>query len=137
MDEQLTELHVSNDAKNDPEELRRRIDKEGYLFFKQLLNPNNLLELRKQILTTLQEGGWLIAGTDPMDGIADVTKKCTEGERKYTDVYHKVQKLEALHRSGHWPTMHLPVQTSKSVTGQVSRLRKKPVNLHLIIQIYS
>ena len=103
MDKQLKELHVSNDAKNDPEELRRRIDDEGYLFFKQLLNPSNLLELRKQILTTLQEGGWLIAGTDPMDGIADVTKKCTEGDRKYTDVYHKVQKLEALHRSGHWP----------------------------------
>lgn len=103
MDAQLKELRVSNDAKNDPEELRRRIDKEGYLFFKQLLNPNNLLELRKQILTTLQEGGWLIAGTNPMDGIADVTQKCTEGDRKYTDVYHKVQKLEALHRSGHWP----------------------------------
>ena len=103
MDAQLKELRVSNDAKNDPEELRRRIDKEGYLFFKQLLNLNNLLELRKQILTTLQEGGWLIAGTDPMDGIADVTQKCTEGDRKYTDVYHKVQKLEALHRSGHWP----------------------------------
>jgi len=103
MADQLKELRVSNDAKNDPEELRRRMDDEGYLFFKQLLNPDNLLELRRQILTTLQEGGWLIAGTDPMDGIADVTKQCTEGDRKYTDVYHKVQKLEAVHRSAHWP----------------------------------
>ena len=103
MDAQIKELRVSNDAKNDPEELRRRVDDEGYLFFKQLLNPDSLLELRKQILTTLQEGGWLISGTNPMDGITDVTKKCTEGDRKYTDVYHEVQKLEALHRSAHWP----------------------------------
>ena len=103
MVEQLGELRDSNDAKNNPEELRRRINDEGYLFFKQFLNRDNLLELRRQILTTLQEGGWLTAGTDPMDGIADVTKRCTEGERKYEDVYHKVQKLEALHRSAHWP----------------------------------
>ena len=90
-------------VKDEPEELKRRIYDEGYLFFKQLLNPDKLLELRRQILTTLQEGGWLMAGTDPMDGIADVEKKCTEGDRKYTEIYHKVQKLEALHRSGHWP----------------------------------
>ena len=72
MSEQLKELRVSNDAKSDPEELRRRIDDEGYLFFKQLINPDNLLELRRQILTTLQEGGWLIAGTDPMGRAASL-----------------------------------------------------------------
>ena len=103
MEPEFNELRISNDAKDDPEELKRRIYDEGYLFFKQLLNSDKLLELRRQILTTLQEGGWLMAGTDPMDGIADVDKKCTEGDRKYTEIYHKVQKLEALHRSGHWP----------------------------------
>lgn len=103
MQPEFNELRISNDAKDEPEELKRRIYDEGYLFFKQLLNPDKLLELRRQILTTLQEGGWLMAGTDPMDGIADVEKKCTEGDRKYTEIYHKVQKLEALHRSGHWP----------------------------------
>ena len=103
METQLKELRSSNDATDDVEELRRRLDVEGYLFFKQLLNRDNLLDLRRQILTVLQEGEWLIAGTDPMDGIADVNKRCTEGDRKYTEIYHKVQKLEALHRSGHWP----------------------------------
>ncbi len=101
METQLKELRISNNAKNDVEELRRRMDVEGYLFFKQLLNPDDLLDLRRQILTVLQEGEWLIAGTDPMDGIANVSKRCTEGDRKYTEIYHKVQKLEALHRSGH------------------------------------
>ena len=103
MEREFNELRISNDAKDEPKELKRRIYDEGYLFFKQLLNSDKLLELRRQILTTLQEGGWLMAGTDPMDGIADVDKKCTEGDRKYTEIYHKVQKLEALHRSGHWP----------------------------------
>ena len=104
METQSKELRISNDAKDDVEELRLRMDDEGYLFFKQILNPDNLLDLRRQILTVLYEGEWLIAGSDPMDGIADVNKRCTEGDRKYTDIYHKVQKLEALHRSAHWPT---------------------------------
>ena len=39
----LKELHVSNDAMNDPEELRHRISEEGYLFFKQLQDPDKTL----------------------------------------------------------------------------------------------
>ena len=100
---QLKELRVSNDAMNDPEELRRRIKDEGYLFFKKLQAPDKLWDLRRQMLTAIQEGGWLVAGTDPMDGITDVSRRCTEGDMGYTDVYHEVYKLEVFHRSAHWP----------------------------------
>ena len=101
--EALKELRVSNDAMHDPEELRHRIAEEGYLFFKKLQNPDKLWALRREMLTTMQEGGWLVAGTDPMDGIADISAQCTEGDSEYTDVYHEVYKLQAFHRSGHWP----------------------------------
>ncbi|MBI1924225.1 phytanoyl-CoA dioxygenase family protein [Candidatus Poribacteria bacterium] len=97
------ELRVSNDAMNDPEELRRRFWDEGYLFFKKLQDPNKLWDLRRQMLTVIASGGWLVAGTDAMDGIADISRQCTEGDIEYTDVYHEVYKLEAFHRSAHWP----------------------------------
>ena len=100
--EALKELRVSNDAMNDPEELRHRISEEGYVFFKKLQDPDKLWALRREMLTTMQEGGWLVAGTDPMDGITDISNQCTEGDIEYTDVYHEVYKLEAFHRSGHW-----------------------------------
>jgi len=103
MTELLKELRVSNDAMNNPEELRHRISEEGYLFFKKLQVPDKLRALRRDMLTTMQEGGWLVAGTDPMDGIADISTQCTEGDAEYTNVYHEVYKLEAFHRSGHWP----------------------------------
>jgi len=103
MTELLKELRVSNDAMNNPEELRHRISEEGYLFFKKLQVPDKLRALRREMLTTMQEGGWLVAGTDPMDGIADISTQCTEGDAEYTNVYHEVYKLEAFHRSGHWP----------------------------------
>ena len=113
--EQLKELRVSNDAMNDPEELRHRISEEGYLFFKRLQNPDKLWALRREMLTTMQEGGWLVADTDPMDGIADISTQCTEGDPEYTNVYHEVYKLEAFHRSGHW---HEVVDMVEKIVGR-------------------
>ena len=48
------------------------------------------------------ERGWLVPGTDVMDGIADISTRCTEGDKEYTDVYRRVYSLESFHRSGHW-----------------------------------
>jgi hypothetical protein len=101
MTDQIQEFRVSNDALNDPEELRRRIKEEGYLFFRKLQNPDKLWDLRRQMLTRMQP--WLVPGTDPIDGIADISKQCTEGDSEYTDVYHEVYKLEAFHRITHEP----------------------------------
>jgi hypothetical protein len=101
--EELKELRVSNDAMDDPGELRRRIAAEGYLFFKHLQPAGKLLALRREMLTVIQRGGWLVPGTDPVDGIANGAAQCTEGDVAYTDVYHEVYKLEPFHRSAHWP----------------------------------
>src|SRR5690242_5562261 len=71
MTAEFQEFRVSNDALNDPEELRRRIDAEGYLFFRSLQDADKLRALRRDILGVLREGGWVRPGTDLMDGIAD------------------------------------------------------------------
>ena len=120
MDEQLKELKVSNDAMDDPQELRRRIEDEGYLFFKRLQDPDKLWNLRGQIMDVIREGGWLVPGTDPIDGIADPSKACTEGDIGYTDVYHEVYKLQAFHQSGHW----------HEVLDVLEKLTDKPVLPH-------
>ena len=115
MTAQLKPLTVSNDAINDPQELRRRIEDDGYVFFKRLQAPDKLLALRREMLTTMQKGGWLVAGTDPMDGIADISRQCTEGDMGYTEVYHEIYKLEAFHRSAHWPEV---LETLEQVIGR-------------------
>jgi hypothetical protein len=120
MQEELKELRVSSDAMNDPEELRRRIAEEGYLFFKHLQPVDKLLALRKEMLTVIQQGGWLVPGTDPLEGIARVSAQCTEGDVAYTDVYHEVYKLEAFHRSAHWP----------EVTEMVAKIMSRPIMPH-------
>lgn len=120
MSEQLKELRVSNDAMADPTELRHRINEDGYLFFKQLQNPDNLRELRRDMMATIQRVGWLIAGTDPIDGIADITAQCTEGDNEYSAGYAEVYKLEAFHRSAHWP----------EVTNMVEKIMGQPIMPH-------
>lgn len=95
------ELRVSNDARDDAEELRRRMDLDGYLFFRQLQRPDLLCELRREMLTVMQDGGWLLEGTDPMEGVANLDARCTEGDVEYTEVYHQLYKLEAFHRIAH------------------------------------
>ena len=88
---------------NDPEELQRRIADEGYLFFKRLVSPDRVWDLRREMMSMIQDVGWLIAGTDPMDGIADINMRYTEGDNEYSAGYSEVYKIENFHRSGHWP----------------------------------
>ena len=71
------EFRVSNDCIMDAEELRRRLEEAGYLFFKRLQNRDKLLAVRKDMTRVLHAGGWLVADADPMLGIADITHRCT------------------------------------------------------------
>lgn len=94
-----TEFRVSNDALDDAGELRRPIDDDGYLFFRQFQDPGMLLELRRQILTVMQQGGcWL---SEPIQVIefSNVEVQCTEGDPEYTDIYHRVYSLQSFHGS--------------------------------------
>jgi ectoine hydroxylase-related dioxygenase (phytanoyl-CoA dioxygenase family) len=103
--ERWAELRVSNDCQNDAEELHRRLDDEGYLFFRKLQNPDKLLALRRDMTRIFYDCGWLVAGTDPMDGIADPLRRCTEGDLEYNTVYHRIYKLESFHRLPHEPEL--------------------------------
>ena len=97
----LGELLESSDIAHDATALRERLDADGYLFFRGLLNADRLWELRGEMLTVMQKGGWILPGTDPMDGIAVIDARTTEGDASYTDVYHEVYKLRPFHEIAH------------------------------------
>ena len=115
MSKQLGEFKVSNDILLDDEALQDRIQKDGYLFFKKLQDPDKLRNLRKDMLEVIGNGGWLEPNTDPINGIADISKRCTEGDPEYPAVYHEVYKLESVHRAGHW---HSVVDTMEKIVGE-------------------
>ncbi|KAJ5289609.1 uncharacterized protein N7443_009862 [Penicillium atrosanguineum] len=60
------------------EELRKRYEKDGYLFLKQVLPRADVLEARNQYFSSLQSTGVLKPDTAPVEGIFDPTKSHLE-----------------------------------------------------------
>lgn len=53
-----------------PLPLRRRALADGYLFFRELIEPGTILQLRKEVLAICSDRGWLKNGVDFSEGIA-------------------------------------------------------------------
>jgi len=53
-----------------PAALRARAQADGYLHFKRLLDPQKVLNVRRQVLEVARKHGWLVESAPLMDGIA-------------------------------------------------------------------
>ncbi len=62
-------LEPANDALDDPAELRRRVEEDGYLYVKEFFDPELILAGRRSIMERLAEAGELDPDRDLMDGI--------------------------------------------------------------------
>ncbi|PWY81921.1 hypothetical protein BO70DRAFT_315362 [Aspergillus heteromorphus CBS 117.55] len=56
------------------DELRRRYNEDGYLFVKQVLPREDVLEVRRQYFSHLESTGVLKEGTDPVEGVFNPAK---------------------------------------------------------------
>ncbi|MEC9092233.1 MAG: phytanoyl-CoA dioxygenase family protein [Planctomycetota bacterium] len=108
---EMLSLINSNDALNDATELRHRLEQDGYLFFRRLIEPDRLWDLRKEMLEVMQSCGWILPGTHLMDGITVDGVQCTEGDLEYSHVYHQVYKLQSFHEVAHCPEVMSTVET--------------------------
>lgn len=95
----------STDVLNDGPELRRRMQRDGYLFLRGLLPAAVVEGLRLQILAIAREAGWLKAGTPLADAIADLNGFCVEPEPAYMQKYHAMYKLPEFHAIQHHPNL--------------------------------
>jgi hypothetical protein len=77
-----------------PAELAARLKQDGYLFFRGLMNPDGLLQVRRDILTLCKEHGWLDAAAPLMDGIYSGIP-FPDYTREYMPLYRKLLKLES------------------------------------------
>lgn len=96
-DTQIQKFIESNDIISNPNALHSRLRKEGYLFFRNLLPQEDVLNLQHRILKFCDEAGWIKKGTDWKDGLTN-HKPLVEGEPGWEPVYEKLQKCEEFHR---------------------------------------
>ncbi len=86
----------SNDVLEDPPALRKRLHDHGYLFIREILPKQDVLDLRKQVLELCRDAGWLRSGADLMDGLTDHAP-IFESDHAHAEVYAKIQSLKAFH----------------------------------------
>lgn len=97
-----------------PEELRRRMSRDGYLFFCGLIPAEALHELYDAILAICQQHGWADA-----QGCM-IGRPKVEGDPEYFGVYEQVQRLESFHALAHRPEL----------TGVIKSLVQETVLVH-------
>ncbi len=94
-------MQASNDLLGDPAGLRARMADDGYLYFSELLDPNRIRSLRKQMLTALAGHGWVASEEGYFLAGRCIRTPLREGEPEYLEAYDDIQRLEAFHTLAH------------------------------------
>ena len=68
-DGELGELRESNDIQHDPDALRQRMARDGYLFIRGAIDRDKVLAARQEILQYMAECEALEPGSRPLDGV--------------------------------------------------------------------
>lgn len=102
------ELTQHNGLLDDPQALRRQMAADGFLFFRGLAPAEEIKSLRGEILEICDKHGWILPGTELMEGIADPSAEGMEpfcGVGVPPEAYGDVQRLESFHRLAHHPNL--------------------------------
>lgn len=108
----LAPFEDSSDLLGDQAGLRARVERDGYLFFKRLLEPELTLELRRQTLAVLDGFNLRADPADPLSGLLDLDELArVPADELRPDIgltgemYFQIQRLAAMHRLPHHPAL--------------------------------
>lgn len=106
----LSPFEDATELLDHPHELRARADRDGFLFFHGLLDPEPVLELRGALLGVLARHGLLAEGTDSglldLDRLARLPADDMREDIGVTQqIYFELQRVPALHRLPHHPSL--------------------------------
>lgn len=100
----MRDLRDASEIAHEPDQLRRRIAEEGYLFFRGLLDPAPIRQLASDLLVALQEEGWLAAGHPPDEAPLNPPARDFKNANFFGG-YTALQRLEYFHALPHEPLL--------------------------------
>lgn len=110
--DQNKDLIDSTDILGQPEELRQRGEKDGYLFFRGLLPKSDVLSLRCDLLAIVERYGWRQPGQDALGGRInlDALNRIPNDEMREdigvsAAAYHDALSLESFNALPHHPKL--------------------------------
>ena len=114
---QLSPFEDSTQLLADPDALRARARRDGYLFFRGLLDPQLVLELRREVLKVMDRHG-IHDSTNKLSGKLNIPQLHNIPEDKMRadvgislEMYIETQQLPILHRLPHNPSLLKLFQT--------------------------
>jgi ectoine hydroxylase-related dioxygenase (phytanoyl-CoA dioxygenase family) len=96
----FADMTASNDLLGDRDALRARMADDGYLYFRELLDRERVLSVRRDVSEILAARGWLADG-DRLDDAKAIGVPVREGDEEFFLAYDEVQKLESFHSIAH------------------------------------
>ena len=108
----LSQLEDSSELIERPDELRAKAARDGYLFFKRLIDPEPIVRLRRAALAVLDRHGLRSSAAAPLGGELDLAalNRLPADEMRVdigvtAQIYFELQKLPELHRLPHEPSL--------------------------------
>ena len=95
----------STSIRDDGHALTERLDRDGYLFIRQLLPRDAVMQVRTRLLKKAAEGGWLDDNSLMESGIANQDAACKDPEEQYMKVFRNLWRDEKLHRLRTYPAV--------------------------------
>ena len=109
----ITGLPDDRDLLKNPQQLRKKAEQEGFLFFPSLIPAEEIRLLRIAMLEILEKYQYISPGTDLMEGIGDLASirqandkgEIIRGIGASSDAYADIQRLESFHELAHHPSI--------------------------------
>ena len=95
----------STDLIMDGAALAQRMDRDGYLFIRDLLPMDAVANVGRQFRDVVAEGGWLDPGHPKEAGIANLDAVCADPEPAFLDVFRRFYVREDSHALKHHPNI--------------------------------
>ena len=113
---------VEADADAPAPDLRTQLDRDGYLFFRGLIDPDAVLATRAAVLAALDDCGWLAAGAPIGAALpsALVRREEANADPGFFEAYRAVQGLQSFHELAH----------HRAVTALMARILGEPLLVH-------
>jgi ectoine hydroxylase-related dioxygenase (phytanoyl-CoA dioxygenase family) len=112
--ERYTDFTIS-DPHAPADELRAQFDRDSYLFFRNLVPAEVVMEVRRDALELCREAGWLDPDRDLMDGIVGPgVTPTSEGKPDYMAMYRKLLKLPSFRA---FPSQPVLIEMARTLLG--------------------
>jgi ectoine hydroxylase-related dioxygenase (phytanoyl-CoA dioxygenase family) len=104
--------------------LQDELGSRGYALIREVLPHVDVARVLGDVTGIASRAGWLVAGHDPVDRIADASAACGDPDPSFKNAYQEIFSLESFHALPHHPAL---MRVMNMIAGEQVLLHPKPI----------